>query len=803
MHRYSPAAILVALFVSPVLAQTPAVGQPVLAPTVSPVGQIHPNAQPLGSVASYGVPMLDRNTLSIEDTNRAANGQPARYAVSNPVNISPVSHGTWEQLDATWSLWRLRIKAPDSDHVNLGFQTFFMPAGARMQVYSSDNSYVVRPFDSVDHQPTGEFWTPVVMGSEIVCEVYVQTALKPQLLLDMIHIGSGYRYFGSGATALSDGSGSCNVDVNCPQGAGWAAEISASAAISTGGSLFCSGSMINNTANDGRNFFLTAYHCGVGSSQASSLVCYWNYDAVTCGSNSAPLNQFTIGSVLRAGWNTSDFTLVELNSTPNAAWGVTYAGWNRSTSTASSAVAIHHPSGDSKKISFETAPVQFTAYGGTSQSANANHVRVVDWDTGTTEGGSSGSPLFDQNHRIIGQLHGGGAACGNNQSDWYGRLRTSWTGGGNNSNRLSNWLDPVNTGAQTLDTLGGTPAGDVAAATSYGTGCYAGFGTLAEEFLSNTFDLSGTAISSINLRLTPTTNGYTMASATAAWVTPSSPDLGLSDDDTSVQTLPWTLNYPGGSTNQISFCSNGYAWAGNSTTADWSPTMAELVNGGARFCPLWTDLDPTSGGSCHYDSLGSSVVFTWNNVPAYTAGTTGPGNTMQIQIYQNGTVDYRFRAMPDQPQGSILAFTRGNTNTPPATDISNSLPLSVSVDSDPLTWTGLNRPLLGSTQFLQLGNIPSAAQSIGLVVIGFSEIPGGLDLGIIGAAGCSLYTQSTIIETIFPMSGVSQLWQLPIPNTPALTGTSIFTQGALLEPPAQNAFGLLTGNGVELLFGTL
>lgn len=795
MHRYSLAAILAALFVSPVVAQT-----------VSPMGQVHPNAQPLANVASYGVPVLDRNVLSIEDTNRAANGQPARYAVSNLVNISPLSHGTWEQLDAKWSLWRLRIKAPNADHVNLGFQTFFMPAGARMQVYSSDNSYVVRPFDSVDHQPTGEFWTPVVMGNEIVCEVYVQTALKPQLLLDMIHIGSGYRFFGAGATALSaasDGSGPCNVDVNCPQGAGWADEIAASAAISTGGSLFCSGSMINNTTNNGRNFFLTAFHCGVGSSQASSLVCYWNYEAATCGSSSAPLNQFTVGSVLRAGWNTSDFTLLELNSTPNAAWGVTYAGWNRSTATASSAVAIHHPSGDSKKISFETASVQFTGYGSTSQNANANHVRVVDWDTGTTEGGSSGSPLFDQNHRIIGQLHGGGAACGNNLSDWYGRFRTSWAGGGNSSNSLSNWLDPLNTGAQTLDTLGGTQAGDVATATPYGIGCYADYGTLAEEFPSNTFDLSGSVVAASNLRLTPTTNGYTMAATPAAWVTPSSPDLGLADDDTSLQVLPWTLNYPGGMTNQISFCSNGYAWAGNSAIADWSPTMAELVGGGARFCPMWTDLNPTAGGSCHYDSLGSSVVFTWNNVPAFTPGTTGPGNTMQIQIYQNGTVDYRYRTMPDQPLESILAFTRGNTNTPLATDISNSLPLSVGVDSDPLTWSGLNRPLLGTTQFLQMSNIPNPVQSIGLVVIGFTDIPGGLDLGIIGAAGCNLYTQSAIIEAIFPVTGTSILWQLPIPNTPTLSGSSVFTQGALLEPPTENPLGLLTGNGVELFVGTL
>jgi hypothetical protein len=78
---------------------------------------------------------------------------------------------------------------------------------------------------------------------------------------------------------------------------------------------------------------------------------------------------------------------------------------------------------------------------------------VVDWDQGTTEGGSSGSPLFDPSHRVIGQLHGGYAACGNNSSDWYGRLSVSWNGGGTSSTRLRDHLDPGNTGAVTVDTL--------------------------------------------------------------------------------------------------------------------------------------------------------------------------------------------------------------------------------------------------------------------------------------------------------------------------------------------------------------
>jgi hypothetical protein len=107
-----------------------------------------------------------------------------------------------------------------------------------------------------------------------------------------------------------------------------------------------------------------------------------------------------------------------------------------------SAVGIHHPSGDLKKISFENDALAITGYGG-GPGSGTNHLRVFDWDDGTTEGGSSGSPIFNANHRIVGQLHGGSAACGNNLPDWYGRFFTTYP-------FLCTWLSPGNCGLTTL-----------------------------------------------------------------------------------------------------------------------------------------------------------------------------------------------------------------------------------------------------------------------------------------------------------------------------------------------------------------
>jgi PKD repeat protein len=142
---------------------------------------------------------------------------------------------------------------------------------------------------------------------------------------------------------------------------------------------------------------------------------------------------------------------VELDDPIDPAFNVYWAGWDRSGFDATNATAIHHPNTDEKRISFEDHPTTITSYLGTSIPGDGTHVRITDWDLGTTEPGSSGSPLFDQNHRIIGQLHGGYAACGNDDSDWYGRFYTSWTGGGSSATRLSDWLDTRNTGQLTLD----------------------------------------------------------------------------------------------------------------------------------------------------------------------------------------------------------------------------------------------------------------------------------------------------------------------------------------------------------------
>jgi V8-like Glu-specific endopeptidase len=401
---------------------------------------------------TIAVPPVDVGWLQADDAVREALGEPPRFADTWEVFITPGTHGTWEALDEKTQLWHLRITSTGALSLNLGFTRYSLPHNAKLFVYATDFSDVLGPYTEADNAAHNQLWTPVVLADDIVVELTVPSESVDDVQLELTAINHGYRFFGE---PLATRAGSCNVDVICPEGDPWRAEIRAVGVISTGGSTFCTGFMVNNTAENQTPYFMTANHCGITSSNAASLVVYWNFESPVCGQQGGgSLSQNQTGSFWRAGSSSyADFTLVELDSAPNPAHHVTFAGWNKGGAEATTAVAIHHPNTDEKSISFEFQSTQTTSYLGTSVPGDGTHHRVIDWDIGTTEPGSSGSPLFNQDHQVIGQLHGGYAACGNDLSDWYGKFARSWTGGGTNTTRLSNWLDAGGTGATFVDTL--------------------------------------------------------------------------------------------------------------------------------------------------------------------------------------------------------------------------------------------------------------------------------------------------------------------------------------------------------------
>ncbi|MBC8384205.1 MAG: trypsin-like peptidase domain-containing protein, partial [Candidatus Cloacimonetes bacterium] len=386
--------------------------------------------------------MLDEDEYNIQFKD-----VPWRFGKNNYVDLTLTNSGVWEELPNGDKIWRLGISSPGAYTINLTFDNYYLPENSRLFVYNEDHTHIIGAFTDFNNREDHVFATTLVQGDKITIEYFepAKVEFRGELSLEMVT--HGYRDAYGYARAFGS-SGSCNNNVACPEGDPWVDEIKSAVMLVSGGSGFCSGALINNTSEDGTPYLLTADHC---YSDPSSWVFWFNWQSSTCANpGSSPAYDSMSGATLRARNSDSDFCLVELGSTPPAGYNVFYSGWNRQDAASTSSVGIHHPSGDIKKISFDYDPCVTSDYDPSPYLADS-HWEITQWDDGTTEGGSSGSPLFDQNHRIIGQLHGGWASCTSLTEDFYGKFSMSWDRGGSSSNQLEDWLDPTGIAGLTLD----------------------------------------------------------------------------------------------------------------------------------------------------------------------------------------------------------------------------------------------------------------------------------------------------------------------------------------------------------------
>ncbi|TDR36655.1 PKD domain-containing protein [Tahibacter aquaticus] len=654
--------------------------------------------RPLAQVEQQLMPAVDLAALTREDATRRARDLPPRFAAPIDVAITPEKSGTWETLDAQTSIWRLRISSPGAYSLNLGFTRYHMPEGGHLRVYpaglrSDGDRSLVRSFSARDNAEHGQLWTPVVAGDDIVVEVTVPTEKRAALQLELAKVNHDYRGFnrvaaelsGAGPKDAGDVSGSCNVDVMCPEGDPYRDQIRSVAVYSTGGSTFCTGSLLNNTAQDKKPYFLTANHCGINSSTAASLVVYWNFQNSYCrpvGSAASgqagdgTTNQFQTGAFFRASYAASDFTLVELDETPSAAANVYFNGWDRRSQNFPSAFGIHHPATAEKRISLANGATATTSYNSTAEPGDGTHVQAR-WrpGIGVTEGGSSGSPLYSNEKRVIGQLHGGPSSCSatdTNKRDYYGRVSVSWTGGGSNATRLSNWLDPGNSGAQTLDGLtSGGGGGNVpptanfsfaanALTVNFTDGSSDSDGSIASRSWnfgdsttstaanpSKTYAASGT----YNVVLTVTDNGGASSSVTKAVTVGSVPGNvlsngvpvnGISGAANNEQT--WTLVVPAGASNLKFVTSGGTGDADLYVKFGSAPTTASYdcrpyLGGNAETCTIATAQAGTYYVMVRGYSAYSGLSLTGSFTTGGGGGTQTYSNATDYTISDNATVD--------------------------------------------------------------------------------------------------------------------------------------------------------------------
>jgi lysyl endopeptidase len=416
--------------------------------------------------------------------------QAYRVGVNLPVNLNVNNSGIWQPLQNGGRLWRLVIHSDEAMALGLYYNNFYVPNGGQVFIYNETKDHVIGSFTAANNIQDQIRSTQMIEGETITIEYYESpgTIGLPAIeIREVVYFYRGVEDFVNGFAYERDGvakyglekAESCEIDVACtPESNGWQNQIDAAVHYTFsqgGGTYVCSASMINNTAADCTPYIISAWHCGEpnAGSNINSWVWYWNYQKTTCAPNSNGSDPskgsqtMTGGTVVASSGNGtlnnppgnnqlagSDFYLVELSSEPPVAYNAYYNGWNRANTAATSGICVHHPAGSAKKISTYNNSLNNSTYNGGAPGAHWS----VTWAAtanghGVTEGGSSGSPIFDQNGRTVGQLSGGSSFCtATNQSDLYGKMYTNWDQCGNATTaQLAPWLDPGNTGAITMD----------------------------------------------------------------------------------------------------------------------------------------------------------------------------------------------------------------------------------------------------------------------------------------------------------------------------------------------------------------
>jgi V8-like Glu-specific endopeptidase len=404
------------------------------------------DAAPLPKQGGYSVQLDDAERSAIGEVQsvgvRAIERQ-VQVGVGKPLNVSidlsnaaGRGHAAGGALRATSDggfAWTTAVSSPGAHALRVMFDGLDLPDGAALYVFN-DRGEAFGPYTGRGMDGSGELVSNTVTGDRVNVQLRASGAIDPRdrqqlrfRIAEIGHIGPKFalprRVNPDLVTpkAFCSYNVSCVVNGECVSGFDQVRDAVAHMLYRSGGSYYiCTGGLVNNSANDQRDLFLTANHCISTERSADSLETFFDFRAASCQDTAvcdATYTQMrsdfptTLGADLLAADSAGDFSLMELNQKP--AGTRHYLGFTTTPVASSDATALYrisHPSG---------APQAFSAQRVDADSFTCTTLPrgrfIYSQDTqGATEGGSSGSPVVTAGGLVVGQLYG---ACGTNLND--------------------------------------------------------------------------------------------------------------------------------------------------------------------------------------------------------------------------------------------------------------------------------------------------------------------------------------------------------------------------------------------------
>lgn len=407
--------------------------------------------------------------LRIDSLNESDLRSGYHFAYKFMTDFTPENSGTRFTLADGTRVWRLGIRSAGAFSINVLFSEYEVPEGARLFLFNPDQTHILGSFNQLNNSELGLLPVAPVQGDELIIE-YQEPANAPfHGKLKVGEVNHDYRGFKRYEPNGDNPFLWCMKPLVCLQEeTDKYDEIGRSVIlIIINGETACTGTLINNTENDGKPYILTASHCLNNRFQiqpdyeqvAGNIVTFFNYESPLCDPIMRGTEEMSMASTFfRATNENTDMALLELIETPPVYYQPYYAGWNAKNQGTAPYISIHHPKASVKRFA-KAESVVLTSF---SFFEKNGHWHVKEWAEGSTQDGSSGSALFDNNNQIIGGLSGGGASCSQPYDDYYFALAKSWDFSSDADKQLKTWLDPANRNKELtcngLDPYSTTPA---------------------------------------------------------------------------------------------------------------------------------------------------------------------------------------------------------------------------------------------------------------------------------------------------------------------------------------------------------
>jgi hypothetical protein len=421
-------------------------------------GQIEYPGKPLGMVEyDTAIPFINlQSAREIQQISRQRSDKADlefksdQFGESVDIRLDPKQCGRWLKHDENLIVWQVGFTSDQASSLGLIFSPLYLERGAKLFVYTPDGSVTRGAFTFRNNKDSKVFAITPLPGDSLVIELQVYGRMIDFGELVINRMGIGFPVENWRANE-KDGwygwSAECEVDINCTFERNIQRQKYAVCRVLYNNTNRCTGTLLNNTTEDGTPLVITGGHCIRNESDAQSAIFAFDYESPYCGGPDGTIKSVS-GSSLMSRSSSLDFTLVQLSETPPVNYYPVYSGWDATGKVAGYTYVPHHPEGDVKKISIDHDSLLSASF---LDYDPGTHWLIADYELGTTERGSSGAPLFDSANRLIGTLSGGGEVCSEHIYDYYQKFSHCWGDYPDAGEQLKAWLDPTHSGITTLD----------------------------------------------------------------------------------------------------------------------------------------------------------------------------------------------------------------------------------------------------------------------------------------------------------------------------------------------------------------